>query len=113
MSGDSWITGEHIEMLIYLMYRMPPKNCVPKKDTKPFLVSSSYYTYHFHGKDQYDSEAVPVLRKFAREHCFSNPHMHANSLPWDTTLRFPVSLTPNPEKTPPILIARISLGEED
>ena len=90
MSGDSWITGEHIEMLIYLMYRMPPKNCVPKKDTKPILVSSSYYTYHFHGKDRYDSDAVPVLRKLARENGFSNPD--TNTLIGDTTLLFPVTL---------------------
>ena len=88
MSGDSWITGEHIEMLIYLMYRMPPKNCVPKKDTKPILVFSSYYTYHFHGKNRYDSDAVPVLRKLARENGFSNPD--TNTL--IGTLLFPVTL---------------------
>jgi len=90
MRGDSWITGEHIEMLIYLMYRMPPRNCVPKKDTKPFLVSSSYYTYHFHGKDQYDSEAVPVLRKLARENGLSNPD--TNTLTGDTLFLFPVTI---------------------
>ena len=61
-----------------------------KKGYKTDFGFSSYYTYHLHGKDRYDSDAVPVLRKLARENGFSNPDK--NTLIGDTTLLFPVML---------------------
>jgi hypothetical protein len=88
--GNSWVTGEHIEMLIQLMYKKPHGYFFPDQKSKPVLLSPSFYTYNFSGANEED--AVYYLRAFARINHLSVPD--TNKLICDILL-VPVNLDNN------------------